>query len=221
MVDYFYGHSRRLLHQESKLGLCKIQEICIPRAYWTRGQITYRLAKKTAQNCTAGKSQPSWNTSNVGISGTGDIFIKQRPSALRQQLNWTHRIKYAAYVTNLLFPKLSDHHRMSEWNFRTRKTIAKEAIWVSQFLDLLNEFLRTKIMHHVKANISLPCQRNNPLHSVCACACAFVATNLQITNMASMQRSLYLLYARVICPIVLPNWSQCIDVFILLIPFFV
>ena len=164
MVDYFYGHPRqcprRLLHQESKLGLCKIQEICIPRAYWTRGQTTYRLAKKTAEKC-IGKSWPSWNTSNVGISVTNSAG----PSALRQQLNWTHQINYTAYVTNLLFPKLSEHPRMNEWNFRTHKTIAKEAIWVSQFLNLLHEFLRTKIMHHVNVNISLPCQPNNPLRS--------------------------------------------------------
>ena len=137
VVDYFCAHSRWLLYQDPKLGLCRRREICVPRAYWTGRQITYRLAKKTAQKC-PGKSWPSWNTSDVGISGIADIFIKQRPSALRQQLNWTHQINYAAYVTNLLFPKLSEHRRMREWYFRTRKT--NEAIWVFQFLDLLNDF---------------------------------------------------------------------------------
>ena len=140
------------------------QELCIPRVCGTRELITYRLAKQTAQKYT-GKSWPSWNTSNVGISGTADSFTKQRPSALRQQLNWT----MPPMLQNLLFPKLSEHRRMNEWYLRTRKTNdnlvprafslassqgtrprkrdwTNEAIWVSQFLDLLREFLRAKTM---------------------------------------------------------------------------
>ena len=93
------------------------QELCIPWVCGTRELITYRLAKQTAQKYT-GKSWPSWNTSNVGISGTADSFTKQRPSALRQQLNWT----MPPMLQNLLFPKLSEHRRMNEWYLRTRKT---------------------------------------------------------------------------------------------------
>ena len=37
------------------------------------------------------------------------------------------------------------------------------------------------------------------------CLSSVVKTKLQITNMASMQRSFYLLHARVIRPIFLPN----------------
>ena len=140
------------------------QEICIPRVCGTRELITYRLAKQPAQKYT-GKSWPFWNTSNAGISGTADILTKQRPSALRQQLNWT----MPPMLQNLLFPKLSEHRRMNEWYLRTRKTNdnlvprafspassqgtrprergwTNEAIWVSQFLDLLREFLRAKTM---------------------------------------------------------------------------
>ena len=98
-------------------------------------------AKMHRKELTILKYIKCWNFRNCRY------FTKQRPSALRQQLNWTHQINYAVYVTNLLFPKLSEHRRMNEWYFRTCKT--NEAIWVSQFLDLLNKFLRAKTMHHI------------------------------------------------------------------------
>ena len=99
------------------------QEICIPRVCGTRELITYRLAKQPAQKYT-GKSWPFWNTSNVGISGTADILTKQRPSALRQQLNWAMPSMLQIYFFRS-YPNIAE--LMNEWCFRTCRT--QEAFW--------------------------------------------------------------------------------------------
>ena len=84
-------------------------------------------------------------------------------------------------LINLLFPKLSEHRRMNERYFRTRKT--NEAIWVSQFLDLLNDFFKGQnyaiILEYLHVCIRAKWKSrgtSRPLHSVCAALVPFVGS---------------------------------------------